>query len=117
MGNKQEVTVAHRIFGNSDLFGFGTVAVIEQKFGIKKPWWKSMTWNNLVDHFANMFSDLGTFIEDIAAGGHADGIKDELATFDVEANDYATMPVDPVELAIRIKTLLKHPQSHMTSEK
>jgi len=35
-------------------------------------------------------------------------IDDKIAAFDLGANEYVTKPVDPRELAVRIKTLVKH---------
>ena len=64
---------------------------------------------------ADMLSKLCTVIEDIAGGGHANGIEVKLSTFDVEATDYAVMRLAPVELAIQIKALMRHPQSNIAS--
>jgi hypothetical protein len=108
MGNKQEVIMAPSILGNPDFFGFGLFTTSDQNFETKKPWWNSMTWKSLSDYFAKLLSDLGTIIEDIAAGGHAPRIEDKLVAFDDRAFDYVNTPLDPVELALRIKALLKH---------
>jgi len=44
-------------------------------------------------------------------------LEDKLAAFDLGANDYVTKPVDPRELAIRLKTLLKRSaEAHGLSE-